>query len=266
MPLPGQLPPRGRAMHPEWNPQNDALALRKTMKGLGTKDDQLIAIVAGRERNYLALEVAPAFAKLEKKKMDLRKDVASETSFHYKDVATGLLLTEAEYRAEVIMKACKGAGTDDKALIDAVMTATAMEINATKTAFNHLYGKDMGKVIDGDISGDYQRIITKICQGTRPDLGVNPQLFTADLAVLFKATEGKIGTDEKALIELVAQRSSAHCAVLNEEYRAKSKGGKHSFLEIIAKETSFSFRRCLECAFTTRPQWHARMLFQVTKE
>jgi hypothetical protein len=33
--MPGK-PPRGRAVHPEWNPQADAHKLRHAMKGLGT--------------------------------------------------------------------------------------------------------------------------------------------------------------------------------------------------------------------------------------
>ena len=78
-----------------------------------TSSKALIDIVAGRERNYLQL-VAKEFASLEKKARDLAKDVASETSFHYKEVALGLLQTDAEYRAQVIRDACKGAGTDDK--------------------------------------------------------------------------------------------------------------------------------------------------------
>ena len=73
----------------------------------------MINIVAGRERNYLQL-VAKEFASLEKKARDLAKDVSSETSFHYKEVALGLLQTDAEFRAQVIRDACKGAGTDDK--------------------------------------------------------------------------------------------------------------------------------------------------------
>lgn len=157
-------PPRGHAVHPEWNAKADAAALRKAMKGLGTDDVTLIGIVAGRDRAFLQL-VREEFKQLEKKPRDLVSDVGSETSFSYKAAATGLLLTEAEYRATVIMQACKGAGTDDRALIDAVMTASQQQIRDAKAAFQVLFKKDMVKVICDDISGDYQKLIVKICEG-----------------------------------------------------------------------------------------------------
>lgn len=93
---------------------------------------------------------------------------------------------------------------------------------------------------------------------------MNPQLFPADLDVMYKATEGKIGTDEAALINLVMQRSADHCAQLNDAYKAKSKGGKSTFLEVLAAETSFSFKRTLEAAFHDKIAWHARSIYEAT--
>ena len=51
-------------------------------------------------------------------------------------------------------------------LIDAVMTSTQREITEAKQAFQKLFKKDMTKVISSDISGDYEKIILKICEGS----------------------------------------------------------------------------------------------------
>jgi hypothetical protein len=97
------IPIRGHQVHPEWNPHFDAVALRKAMKGFGTRDDALIAIIGCREREYMQ-KVRHEFTKIEKKPRDLIADVASECSFSYKEVACSLCETDAEYRAKVVMK------------------------------------------------------------------------------------------------------------------------------------------------------------------
>lgn len=104
------------------------------MKGIGTDDKTLIAIVCNRDRDHLQ-KVRAAFTQNEKR--DLVKDVISETSGNYEDVVSGLLLTEAEYRAKLVHNACAGAGTNDNALIDALCTATGSQILAMKQAFSH---------------------------------------------------------------------------------------------------------------------------------
>ena len=45
------------------------------------------------------------------------------------------------------------------------MTSTQREITEAKQAFQKLFKKDMTKVISSDISGDYEKIILKICEG-----------------------------------------------------------------------------------------------------
>ena len=123
-----------------------------------------------------------------------------------------------------------------------------------------MFKKDMTKVIASDISGDYEKLILGICRGTKPDHGVNKAQFPADIEILYKATEGKVGTDEAALINLVLTRSPDHLAQLNDAYRAKSKGGKSTFLQVLRAETSFSFRKCLEACFHDHVAYYAKQI------
>lgn len=83
------------------------------MKGLGTDDKTLIAIVCQRDREHMQ-RVRAEFQKAEKR--DLVKDIISETSGNYEDVVSGLCLTESEYRAKVVHNACAGAGTHTRML------------------------------------------------------------------------------------------------------------------------------------------------------
>lgn len=233
------------------------------MKGIGTRDAQLIAIVAGRERVYMQ-DVRAEFLKQFKK--DLVKEIASETSFSYKEVATSLCLTEAEYRAHAVFEACKGAGTNDDVLIDAIVTCTTQQqIHDLKAAFKTNYKKDIESVVKGDTSGYYQKFLLAHLEGRRPDRGVDQPAVNADLDDLYRAGEGKIGTNEDAWIKLITSRSNEHCVHLNRAYIPKSKGGKHTFKEIIASETSGNLAVALQCAFTDPVEWFARRIIQATQ-
>jgi len=245
-------PPRGLAVHPEWNAHADAIALRKAMKGMGTDDKTVISIICQRDRDHLQ-RVRAEFEKNEKR--DLVKDVISETSGNYEDVVSGLLLMEPEYRAKVVHNACAGAGTADSALIDALCTATGPQILAMKAAFQAMYKKDVVKVVEGDTSGNYRKLMVALLTGRKPVAGVDAASMNHDLDILYRATEGKVGTDEDAMIEILTARSHDHLAALNVAYVAKSKGGKRNFQDIVKDETSGNFT-IAACALLELPaQW-----------
>lgn len=64
----------------------------------------------------------------------------------------------------------------------------------------------------------------------------------SDVEALYRATEGKIGTDEAVMINILASRSAEHLAQLNATYVAKSKGAKSTFSAVIKSETSGNFQ------------------------
>ncbi len=78
----------------------------------------------------------------------------------------------------------------------------------------------------------------------RPEAGVDAQKMVDDMEVFYQATEGKVGTDEKAICRLIATRSRDHLLALNEAYKARSP--KHlSAVQVIIKETSGNLGACV---------------------
>jgi len=111
------------------------------------------------------------------------------------------------------------------------------------------------KVVEGDTSGNYRKLMVALLSGRKPLAGVDAANMNHDLDVLYRATEGKVGTDEDAMIEILSSRSHDHLAALNVAYVAKSKGGKHDFQHIIKSETSGNFA-IAACALMELPaQW-----------
>jgi hypothetical protein len=83
----------------------------------------------------------------------------------------------------------------------------------------------------------------EIVKGNRSEsLGVDRQLALADAHALYKAGEGRWGTNEDTFIHILATRSAAHLTTVS-QYYLQTFG--HSLEKAIKKETSGHFEDAL---------------------
>jgi hypothetical protein len=111
------------------------------------------------------------------------------------------------------------------------------------------------------LAGKFQKVLDAILNETRPHGGVQQDLVETDLEILFKATEGKVGTDEvrrercfgldlfeqsvkDQIINMIATRSPDHLMHLNKAYKNRSKKGK-TFVEELKVSGDCFFVVCL---------------------
>jgi len=137
----------------------------------------------------------------------------------------------AEDDAQVLRKAMKGIGTDEKAITGILSTRTNSQRQQIKTAFKQAYGKDLIKELKSELSGNYERLV----------IGLMRKPVEYDAYCLHKAMEGA-GTDEAVLIEILASRSNAEIREINEVYKTLYKKNLEKELQ---SETSGHFRRLL---------------------
>ncbi len=133
-----------------------------------------------------------------------------------------MLLTDPEYRAHCVHRAVKGLGTDEMVLIDVILTCSNEQVRQMKTAYQHHFLIPMQLRVDLDTSGKFQGVLDAVLNCKRPESGVDMNAVQGDLEVMFNATEAKIGTDEKAILNLVATRSREHLWYLNNAYKTRS--------------------------------------------
>lgn len=133
-----------------FDPEKDAKALRKAMKGIGTNEDKIIDILGVRkttQRQAIRSAYDQMYAR------DLIKDLKSETSGQFQSTLMALMMSPAEYDAQSLYRAIKGLGTADSVLIEILCTRSNSEIKAIKDAYYKEYNKELEADLKDDTSG-----------------------------------------------------------------------------------------------------------------
>ncbi|XP_066572703.1 annexin A6 isoform X2 [Amia ocellicauda] len=245
-----------------------AKRLYKSMKGLGTADKTLIRIMVNRSEIDM-LDIRECFRlRYEKSLYNMIKD---DTSGEYMrtllklcggdDDLAGEFFPEAaqiaykmwelsamarvESRAtihpadnfdpgsdaEALRKAMKGFGTDEDTIIDIITQRSNSQRQEILQTYKSHFGRNLMADLKSELSGNLSRLI----------LGLMMTPADFDAKMMRKAMEGA-GTDESALIEILATRNNQEILAMNEAY----KNAYHKKLEdAISSDTSGIFCRVL---------------------
>jgi len=215
----GNLKPSivGVAKH---DPEADAKSLRQAMKGMGTDEKAIIKILTTRSNAQLQA-VRKSYAELNR---DLLKDIKDETSGNFETTALALLLERSVYEAKCLQDAMKGIGTNEALLIEIICTRTAAHLEKIDKAYEKLFEKSLAKVVKSETSGDFERLLLSCLSLKRPAEGkIDGKEAAKDAKYLYDKGENKIGTDEKAFIDVLTTRSFGQIAVIADEYEKISK-------------------------------------------
>ncbi|XP_033124492.1 annexin A5-like isoform X2 [Anneissia japonica] len=133
--------------------------------------------------------------------------------------------------AEILRKAMKGIGTDEKAIIDVLTSCSNKQRQKIILDYKTMYGKDLISNLKGEIKGKFENVVLGLLQ--------LPALF--DAYQLRKAMKG-VGTDEAVLIEILCSRNNQQIKEIRAAYK---KEFKRDLEKDIVSETSGHFKRLL---------------------
>ncbi|XP_065584702.1 annexin B10-like isoform X3 [Artemia franciscana] len=204
---------------PNFDPIADAQALRKAMKGWGTDEATILDIITKRS-NRQRQEIYQAFKK--EFGRDLISDLKKELGGDFEDVIVGLMMQPIEYEATELRKAMKGAGTDEKALIEILLTKTNGEMQRLVDCYNSLYETTLDDRIRSETSGDLQRLLILAVSCARDEHSFNPEKAHEQAMSLYNAGEKKLGTDEETFVILLGHAGRQQLLAVFEEYKAIS--------------------------------------------
>nr|VZI46056.1 unnamed protein product [Spirometra erinaceieuropaei] len=130
-----------------------------------------------------------------------------------------------------LRKAMKGMGTDEAAIIDVLGHRSLKQRLQIALDFKTLFGLDLIKELDSELSGNFARICRGLC--------LAPENYDAE--ELHEAMS-RPGTDEDCLIEIICTRTNAQLKLIAEAYQ---KLFNRSLEEHVMKDTSGHFKRLL---------------------
>lgn len=241
-----------------FNVSEDVAALRKAIEGFGTNEKTLIEILTQRSSSQKQ-EIAKAYR--ETTKRILVNDLKGETHGDFEKVLVGLARPLAVNDAEWLLKAMKGAGTDDKILIEILASRTNKQIKELSAAFAEETKKTLTQVLKTEVSGHYGKAIILLAEGARDENpSVNVSKAKEDAQALYQAGEKRLGTDESKFIEILCKRSLPQLRQTTLEYKNFS---KNTLQKSIEKEMSGNLEELLvsivKCAIST-PAYFAEKL------
>jgi len=240
------------------NALKDAEDIHNAIHIIGTNDSTLINII-GRRPNWHLQKVREEYEK--KYEHDLLNHVEHDCHFHYKKLITGLIRSRSETKAETVYNAVKGLGTNEHALIDTIIHSTDKEIEEFKQFFRQKYDHSLVDFVKSDTSFNFEKVLVKAIDAKRVD-GVQQELIDSDVEHLYKAGEGRWGTDESTFIDVLTQRSFEHIVLVSKRYEEKH---KHTLQHAITSESSGWFKVSLLACLTPPPIYWAHRINEAIK-
>uniref|UniRef100_A0A2K5E3H4 Annexin n=1 Tax=Aotus nancymaae TaxID=37293 RepID=A0A2K5E3H4_AOTNA len=132
---------------------------------LGTDESKFNAVLCSRSRAHL-VAVFNEYQRMTGR--DIEKSICQEMSG---DLEQGMLAVvkclknTPAFFAERLNKAMRGAGTKDRTLIRIMVSRSETDLLDIRSEYKRMYGKSLYHDISGDTSGDYRKILLKICGG-----------------------------------------------------------------------------------------------------
>uniref|UniRef100_A0A8C5NFZ9 Annexin n=1 Tax=Gouania willdenowi TaxID=441366 RepID=A0A8C5NFZ9_GOUWI len=132
---------------------------------VGTDESQFNAILCARSKPHLRAVF------LEYQQMcgrDIEKSICREMSGNVESGMVAVvkcIKNTPAYFAERLHKAMQGAGTKDRTLIRIMVTRSEVDMLDIRQEYVRTYGKSLYTHISGDTSGDYKKLLLKLCGG-----------------------------------------------------------------------------------------------------
>jgi len=194
-------------VHPndDFDAEAAAQQLKDAMKGFGTDEDEIIAVMGN---NTIAQRLAIKDYFKASYGQDLEDELKSELKGNFEDAVLAMLMLPFQYDAQELRKAMKGAGTDEATLIEIMCGRTPGQIARIKEAYSEEFERDLEADLEGETSGNFKRLLVSQCNAMRESgEEVDDDRAREDANRIYEAGEGQFGTDESEFNAILCTRS-----------------------------------------------------------
>uniref|UniRef100_A0A665X963 Annexin n=1 Tax=Echeneis naucrates TaxID=173247 RepID=A0A665X963_ECHNA len=133
---------------------------------VGTDESQFNAILCARSKPHLRA-VFQEYQQMCGR--DIEKSICREMSGNVEDGMVAVvrcIKNTPVYFAKRLHKAMEGAGTKDRTLIRIMVSRSEIDMLDIRQEYLKAYGKSLYTHISGDTSGDYKKLLLKLCGGS----------------------------------------------------------------------------------------------------
>lgn len=190
------------------------------MKGFGTDEKLLIRTIASKDPHQIEALKASFQRQFNR---DLVRDIEKETSgnleYGLMAVARGPLLNDVH----TLRDALKGMGTNEALLNDVLLSRSNADIQAIKSAYSKTFARRLEDDVKSDLSGKTERHFLMVLAATRAEdaAPVVPQQIDQDVLEIYKATEGRMGTDELLICSIFTSRNDNQLRAIAHAYQQR---------------------------------------------
>jgi annexin A7/11 len=190
------------------------------MKGFGTDEKALIRHLADKDPLQIDVIRQTYHQRFNK---NLINDVKSEVSGWFEEGLCAIIRGPLQNDVYLLKEAMDGPGTKEKVLNDVLLGRSNADLRAIKDLYKKTYRTSLESDIKADLSMKTERHFLMVLAANRTEESapVIPQQIDADVMELYKATEGKVGTDELLVCNILSQRSDAQIRAIAHTYQQK---------------------------------------------
>ncbi|KAK9447567.1 uncharacterized protein V1518DRAFT_421327 [Limtongia smithiae] len=228
---------------PHYDPSNDVQILIKATKGFGT-DEKAVVGVLGKKTPAQIETLKPAFERVAGKSLRRVLEKETRSGSHFQDALLQIISGPLAADVENVNKALKGVGTKECMLNDIILSRTNAELNAIKGLYQQRFNKSLDKEVADDLSMKTKQMFAMVLTANRVEewIPVDPSRVQQDVQDLYRATQGKIGTDELLVCSILTNRSDNQIrAIADAYYRSHNK----KLVAVIEKEFSGHMKSAL---------------------
>ena len=194
---------------------NDAEALRKAMRGLGTDEKVIINVIKNHTwegRFQISQQFTGSYG------IDLQSQLKKELSGKIEKLVCAAFKNRYQFWAEKVHDTIIGAGTDEKYLIQIVFIMSDRDQQQVAQFYRAMYNRDMFQAIQSDVhNNDWGRLVKAWLRGQNT-VAVDPSIAADQL---WSAAKGA-GTDEDVFIRILCNTSIPNfqqiCACFQQKY------------------------------------------------
>lgn len=207
------------------------------MKGFGTDEKALIKHLADKDPlqvNTLRQAYHQRFNR------HMLTDVQSETSGWFEEGLCAIIRGPLQQDIVSLHSAMDGPGTKEKVLNDILLGRSNADLRAIKDLYQKTYRTSLESDIKADLSMKTERHFLMVLAANRNEEStpVIPQQIDSDVMELYKATEGKVGTDELLVCSILSQRSDAQIRAIAHTYQQKFTRDLETVIKKVYLQTS----------------------------